>query len=78
MNKLSQLAINEEGFVFNPMTGDSFQTSETGLRILRALQEGHSDEDASLQLTGEYEVTLEEAKRDVADFRASLKTLGLV
>lgn len=78
MNKLSQLAINEEGFVFNPMTGDSFQTCKTGLRILRALQDGHSDEEMSLQLTHEYEVTLEEAKRDIADFRASLKTLGLL
>ena len=45
MNRLSQLALSDEGFVFDPQTGDSFQVSETGIAVLRALKEGRSDEE---------------------------------
>jgi hypothetical protein len=78
MTKVSQLAISEEGFVFNPMTGDSFQTSETGLRILRALQGGLDDDEVCQELFAEYDVSLNDAKRDVADFKVTLKTLGIL
>ncbi len=78
MHKLSRLAINEEGFVFNPTTGDSFQVSETGLVILGKLRDGHSDEAIAQALAEKYEVSLEDAQRDVADFRASLKNLNLI
>ena len=78
MQKLSQLAINSEGFVFNPATGDSFQVSQTGLDILSGLRDGKSDDEIVRKLTGSYEVSLEEARRDLADFRGSLKSLGLI
>ena len=78
MNHLSHLAINEEGFVFNPMSGDSFQVSETGLIILKAVRDGKSDEDICRDLTANFEVSLEEARHDVDDFKAGLKTMGLL
>ena len=78
MSKLSQLAINEEGFVFDPTTGDSFQVSEVGLRILGALRGGKADEQIAVTLAEQFEVSLENAQRDLADFRASLKNFGLV
>ena len=77
MNHLSHLAINEEGFVFNPKSGDSFQVSGTGLVILKAIREGQSDEDIVRVLAESYEVSVEDVRRDVADFKASLNTLGL-
>ena len=78
MNKLVHLAINDEGFVFDPTTGDSFQVSETGLFILSGLKSGRADEEIAQTLAGKYEVSLEDAQRDMADFRASLKNVGLV
>lgn len=78
MSHLSHLAINEEGFVFNPMSGDSFQVSTSGLVILKAIRDGKGDEDIVREIVRDYEVSAEEARHDVADFKASLKTLGLV
>jgi len=77
MRKLSQLAINDEGFIFDPLTGDSFQVSETGLFIIRRLCQEKSDEDIAADLSEEFDVTIEDAQRDVADFRGRLKNLGL-
>ena len=78
MRKLAQLAINDEGFVFDPTSGDSFNVSETGLLILSGMRAGTADEQIAQSLAGKYEVTLEDAQRDVADFRANLKNLGLL
>ena len=78
MQKLSHLALNEEGFVFNPLTGDSFQASETGLYILKAIRDGANDSEMARRLAEEYDVTPEEALCDVTDFRSVLKSLGLV
>lgn len=77
MQILSRLAINNEGFVFNPMSGDSFQVSETGLFILSELRAGRVEENVVCTLTDKYDVSPEVAQRDVADFLANLKHLGL-
>jgi len=78
MQKLSQLAINAEGFVFNPATGDSFQVSQTGLDVIHGLRDGQSDDEIVLKLTTTYEVPLEVVRHDLADFRDSLKSFGLI
>lgn len=78
MNHLSHLAVNEEGFVFNPMSGDSFQVSATGLIILKAIRDGKTDEDICRTMAEEYEVSDEEIRHDLVDFKASLKTLSLL
>jgi len=77
MKKLSQLAINDEGFVFDPLTGDSFQVSETGLFIIQAIRDEKSDEDIAAALNDEFDVSVEDAQRDVTDFRGRLKNVGL-
>lgn len=78
MSKLAHLAINAEGFAFDPMTGDSYQVSGTGLAVLEALVAGKGDEEVAQSLAETYEVTLETARRDLADFRGQLKRHGLV
>ena len=78
MSRLSRLALNDEGFVFDPTTGDSFLVNRCGLLILRALGEGKDDREIVKALTAEYEVEHEDLEREVADFRSQLKTLGIV
>lgn len=78
MMKLSHLAVSDEGFVFDPSSGDSYTVNHTGLVILRALQEGKDDSEIVRVLTDRYDVTPNEATRDVADFNARLKAIGPV
>jgi len=78
MHKLAHLAISDEGFVFDPTTGDSFQVSQTGLDILSGLRAGKGNDAIAHSLAGRYAVGVEEAQRDVADFQEHLKNLGLV
>ncbi|MEI6519626.1 MAG: PqqD family protein [bacterium] len=78
MKKLSRLAINEEGFIFNPNSGDSYHVSETGLLIIDEMKFGKTEEEIALLIEKKYNVNFEEAMRDVADFRATLKKLGLI
>jgi PqqD family protein of HPr-rel-A system len=77
MSRLSRLALNDEGFVFDPATGDSFLVNRCGMLILRSLGEGKNDKDVFNALREEYEVAEEDAERDVADFRGQLKSLGI-
>jgi hypothetical protein len=78
IQKLSRLAINEEGFIFNPNNGDSYQVSETGILIIEEMKFGKSEEEIALLIEKKYNVSFEEAMRDVSDFRATLKKLGLI
>jgi len=78
MATLARLAINEEGFVFDPTTGDSFGVSATGVIILKGIRDGLDDKKIAQRLADEFIVTLDDAGRDVADFRVQLKTLALI
>ena len=43
LTRLSDLAISDSGFVFDPYTGASFSVNLTGLTLLRALKDGDTD-----------------------------------
>ncbi|HEY3322202.1 MAG TPA: HPr-rel-A system PqqD family peptide chaperone [Planctomycetota bacterium] len=77
MSRLSRLALNDEGFVFDPATGDSFLVNRCGLLILRALNDGKNNKEVIQAVADDYEVSAEDAERDVADFRSQLKSLGI-
>jgi hypothetical protein len=77
MTKLAQLALNEEGFAFDPTTGDSYLINRTGLQILRALRDHREDGEVARMLAEAYGLTAGDAERDVADFRERLKGFGL-
>jgi PqqD family protein of HPr-rel-A system len=78
MNKLKQLAISEEGFIFDPMTGNSFTTNRTGLAILEALKEGKKEEEIVKLLASKYEVSEEEVRKDLTDFLEQLRYYALI
>ena len=74
MNRIKQLAINDEGFIFDPERGDSYTTNETGLRILALLKEDLPVEKIIAQLATEYDITPHEARQDFDEFCALLRT----
>lgn len=65
---LQRLALSDSGFVFDPMTGNSFTVNTTGLAILRQLQKGASLDELLQTLQDEFEVEPLIAERDVVEF----------
>ncbi|WP_022853083.1 PqqD family protein [Thermodesulfatator atlanticus] len=78
MERLSRLAISEEGFIFDPVTGNSFTTNKVGLWILTRLKEGKSPSQILAEMTEHFEVDQETAERDLTDFLEQLKNYKLI
>ena len=69
MSRLAQLAVNSEGFVFDPGCGESFTVNPVGLVILNGLREEKSTAEYRREFDrNHYEVSSNEAERDIADF----------
>lgn len=77
-DQLMTLAVNKNGFIFDPENGISYTVNETGLFILQKLQTGLDPEGITSLLTQEYEVGTENARSDVEHYMAMLKALNLV
>ena len=73
---LSDLMLNDRGFAFDPASGETYQLSAPGLRIVRLLQQGCDADDVLRRVLEEFEVDENTARRDVADFLASIEELG--
>lgn len=76
--KLTDLAINQSGFIFDPATGYSYNANETAIQIINQLIEGKQVEQIVNQLTEEFEVTRDEAISDVEYFIRVLENYNLV
>jgi hypothetical protein len=53
---LERLAVSESGFVFDPVSGHSFTVNETGLSILRTLQQDRHLDTLRAALREEFDV----------------------
>ena len=72
------IAISESGFIFNPMTGDSFSANPVGKDILQWMREEQSEEEIIQQLKKKYKVEAAVAEKDLYDFMLMLKTYQLI
>ena len=73
---LSDLMLNDRGFVFDPASGETFQLNTTGLRIVRLLQSGLKQDAALAQMIAEFDVEENTAQRDFSDFVENASRLG--
>jgi PqqD family protein of HPr-rel-A system len=78
MQRIRSLALNPDGFAFDPTTGESYTVNAPGLAILQALQEGHAVEELPVLLADAFDVGAEEATRDVYDFLDHLRAFRLL
>ena len=78
MQRLRSLALNPDGFAFDPTTGESFTVNATGLAILEGLREGASPIELVSRLTENFEISEKDATRDVDDFIDHLRALRLL
>ncbi|MBI1865627.1 MAG: PqqD family protein [Nitrospirae bacterium] len=70
---LQRLAVSENGFVFDPVTGNSFTVNSTGLRLLRLLQQNKDLVEIAATVQSEYDADPREAERDILEFVALLR-----
>jgi len=71
------MAINEEGFMFDPRTGESFLLNETALQLLEGLKRGLDEEELAAELAEQWSIDLSQARRDVSEFLQQLRLLRL-
>ncbi|MFM9969830.1 MAG: PqqD family protein [Burkholderiales bacterium] len=70
---LERLALSDKGFVFDPVTGNSFTANVTGLALLRMFQRERDLTELVAQVTREYELDPFDAEREILDFAALLR-----
>lgn len=70
---LRRLAVSESGFVFDPVSGNSFTVNETGLAIIRVLQHDRDLQSITELLQREFDVKLRELERDLLEFAGTLR-----
>ena len=62
------IAVSESGFIFNPLSGDSFSTNPLGQEIVRLLKEDKSKQEIIAALSGKYEADDATIEKDINDF----------
>jgi len=78
MNINKNIAISETGFVFNPLTGDSFSTNPVGQEILRKLQNGSNREKLANHIVDLFSVDKGIIEKDINDFLMMLKSYQIL
>lgn len=72
------IAVNENGLLFNPGTGESFKSNPAGARIIELLKEGKNEEELKEALIQEYDVEEHLLEKDIIDFMQVLKKYTLL
>lgn len=72
------VATSDEGFVFNPSTGDSFSTNEIGVLILSLLKSGKNESEIMDDLCEKYDITRDLLEKDLNDYFAQLKDFAII
>ncbi len=72
-DSLKRLALNDSGFVFDPMSGHSFTVNPTGLELLKLMQKQKDVELIKHQILHNFDVSTETLERDFVEFSEQLK-----
>jgi Coenzyme PQQ synthesis protein D (PqqD) len=78
MSRLQTLAINAEGFAFNPMTGECFRLNETAEFVIKSFRLGETVEEVAATIAREYGIPEGRALSDVLEFRTQLARAKLI
>ena len=72
------IALSENGFVFNPATGDSFTLNNTGKEVLMLIKEGKSINQITDLMSEKYDVDKITLERYLTDFVNDLSVNNLL
>jgi hypothetical protein len=77
-NGLSDLALSDSGFVFDPRSGATFTVNQTGLFALKALRDGLAVGDIAARLATEFDLRGADPVRDLSEFVQMLRQNGVL
>ena len=78
MKLKKNIATSENGFIFNPATGDSFSGNAMASEILLAMKNGETEAGIKRQLLQKYEVSATQLDRDWENWIVQLKEANLL
>lgn len=78
MRVRKNIATSEEGFLFNPTTGDSFSTNKIGVEIIRLLKTDSNSKEVIAAICEKYDVDKSLFERDLEDFILQLKEFSIL
>jgi len=72
------IALSENGFVFNPSTGDSYTLNNTGKEVMIMIKEGKNINQIEDMLFEKYDIDRISLERYLADFINDLSVYNLM
>lgn len=72
------IALSDNGFVFNPSTGDSFTMNNTGKEVMMLIKEGKSISQIADLMIDKYDVDKMTLERYLVDFVNDLSSNNLL
>lgn len=72
------IAISQNGFVFDPSTGDSFSLNETGIEIIEMMKQNLQETEIKSAILEKYDIDGFNLDRFYLDFVSMLKQFNLV
>lgn len=78
MKVRKNIATSEEGFLFNPTTGDSFSSNPIGTEIILLMKEGKSSSEIIEVMCEKYDVDQVLFERDLEEFTTVLKEYNIL
>ena len=70
--------MSDNGFIFDPATGYSYNSNEIGFAILKQMQHGSERKEIVNQITSEYDISEDHFNHDYDHFIMMLKSLNLL
>ena len=78
MKLKTNIATSENGFIFNPSTGDSFTSNGIAAEILALMKTGKTSADIKQYILEHYDVDDAQLERDWEDWTIQLKDANLL
>ncbi|NVM62370.1 hypothetical protein FHW88_000646 [Mucilaginibacter sp. SG538B] len=78
MKLKSNIATSENGFIFNPATGDSFSGNGMAAKLLEAMKSGKTEDDIKQDILSRYEVSESQLNLDWDNWMLQLKEANLL
>jgi len=73
MNIKNDIALSDNGFIFNPSTGDSYSVNALGMEIIQMMKDDIPEKDIIAQILEEYRTDQSTIEKDLYDFKNLLK-----
>ncbi|PKP53676.1 MAG: HPr-rel-A system PqqD family protein [Bacteroidetes bacterium HGW-Bacteroidetes-1] len=74
----NNIAVSDNGFVFNPGSGESFTVNPVGLVMLNMLRKGLSQSKIVATIIEEYNIDASSVERDLNDFKEMMRQYRLM